>query len=217
MIDLIKQSIEYRSWGWNLVTLSFIATLFLYAIQVWTLSSQRAKIHRERSAEAVSVPLVALIGSVMAAFGVYGVFRSSLASALNGSQAIFYFLVYREVARQRRLTNSELLVGSGFLLAPFVMVLLGTEKSRELYMLILLFASLFPMAHQPYVMWRCKSAGVAEAKVFLSFSASSLFWWIYAIATGDPVLQIVNPISLVIMAITLSLMRKYRNTPALVS
>src|SRR3989344_1042367 len=84
MFDILAQTVEWRSWGWNLTTLTFLFTLFFTLLDGWGYKKQGETIWRNKSAESISVITFIYGASLCYSYAIYSVFIGSIAILFNG-------------------------------------------------------------------------------------------------------------------------------------
>src|SRR3989344_8841053 len=105
MEEVLRETLEIQNWGYNLLTLSFIATVFFTVLQAWGLWKQNRKIRRERSGTSVSVISFGYFGSYFFALLAYGVHLKSIAIVFNGLLGCLYIATLVEVWKDRKSTR----------------------------------------------------------------------------------------------------------------
>ncbi len=190
LFEWLEGSVEYRNCGLNISTFSFFATFLFTLLQCYALVGQDRSIRKEGSGESVSVVLFSYMTVVYLTFGYYGATHGSIGSVLNGLVGFFYIRVLLGLWKFKRFSKKELCLMAVFLLAGLTEVFLPW---KDLIMTLLMGAATIPLVQQVLVIRRNKNVGVLSIKFFVVFAASLTFWTIYAFATGNVPLQIVNP------------------------
>lgn len=201
-LQWLHSTSEWRHWGWNALTISFLATVAINVLHGWSVCQQAITIRRLRSGVSVSVPFFAFMSCTFFVFFCYGVIIDSLAAALNGALGCFYLAVVVQLWRVRRFTAFEKLL---ICTIPIAVASMLFAPYRELQLLVVLGAGLLPMLHQAWTIRRNRSIGAVDPRFLLVFLASSFFWTVYAFAIGDIVLEIINPIGLAIQSLIVAL------------
>ncbi len=207
----VQGTVEWQNWGWNALTISFIATVAFTLFQGWGLWKQDQTIRESRSGESVSVLFFSYFGCVFFSFLCYGFIIKSVAAAFNGLLGFLHVLVLVSLWRFKGFTPIEKLLAAAF---PLAIVAMVTVPWKNALLLLLMGGSLLPMAHQPWEMWRNKSAGAVDIRFIAIFMASTVFWTIYGFAIDNWVLEIINPSALTILVITSFFWFKYRRPSA---
>ena len=198
--------IEWQSWGWNAITVSFVATAAFTVFQSWGLWKQDETVRTRQSGASIAVLPFAYIGCVFLAFSYYGIAIGSAAATFNGLLGLLHVRVLASLWRFKRFTRAETILVAGF---PLMIVAMIVVPSRGTLLLVLMGGSLVPMAQQPLEMWRARSAGAVDIRYVAIFMTSSAFWTIYALAIGNRVLAIINPSAFAILATTAVLWVRY--------
>ncbi|MDE1874626.1 MAG: hypothetical protein KGI79_01680 [Patescibacteria group bacterium] len=208
MKAFIINSVEFRHWGWNAMTVAFIATVAFTFVQAWSLWIQAGTIWKKRSAESVSVPLFTFGCFACVGFAIYGYFIRSIATlASGGIQCLMYVPVVIGIIRFKRVRPYE-----WALVALFTAIgpLMAIVSRKDLFLFAIISVELFVLADQPYQIWKNKSAGAVNPKTMCVYLAACAFWTVYALMIHDWVLSVFNPLGVVILGTTLALWWRYR-------
>ena len=203
----MQDTVEWQNWGWNALTVSFIATVAFTVFQGWGVWKQNETIRMRRSGESVSVLLFAYFSCVFFSFLYYGFIVRSIAAACNGLLGFLHVLVLASLWRFKGFTSTEKVVVAAL---PLMIVAMATVPWKNTLLLLIMAGSLLPLAQQPIEMWRNKSAGAVDMRFVSIFMASTIFWTIYAFAIDNWVLKVINPSALAILVVTSSLWYRYR-------
>ncbi len=209
LLEIIVSSKEWQGFGFNSLTISFIGTIFFTLLQAWGLWSQHKTITKNKSGGAVSIGLFSYSTFSTITFFCYGLLTHGFAVIFNGLLLGFlYLIVLLDLVKFKKFTLSEKLITFGsFLFIPSIIFLPWKDAVLTLGMVI----SMFPLAMQPFEMWRKKSSLSVEIKFFGASALSNIFWFVYGISIGSLPLSIMNPISLIILSTTSYLWYKYRD------
>jgi uncharacterized protein with PQ loop repeat len=208
VIELIKNSKEWHSFGINTLTVSFFGTLFFTLLQTWGLWSQHRKIRANHFGGAVSISLFAYYTFGTLTFLCYGIITSNLAIIFNGFLlGVLYLFVLWDLILFKKFTNNEKLIAIGsFLFIPAIIFL----PWKDLVLTTGMVISMIPLSMQPLEMWRKKSAMSVEIRFIATSAIANIFWMIYGISVRSIPLSVMNPISLAILTITATLWFRYK-------
>ena len=94
-----------------------------------------------------------------------------------------------------------------FSLLPVVMAV--TPYKQQLF-LGMLAGLLVAFACPAYEIWRNRDAGIFEIRIDMATMSTNILWGVYAFMVWDVPLLLFNPLSFVLMVLTIFLWRKYR-------
>lgn len=209
-MDLLKDTLEYRNWGMNIATLSFVGTMFFTVLQGWALFAQNGTIRRERSGESIAVVYFVYGFCYFAAFFVYGVAKLSIAMALNGLLFVPYLPILVALMRYKGFSSGDWILFVLFsLMIPAVEVLKG--NARDVFVLVTLFGCLVPGVFQIAEILRTRSPGAIDPRFIVAFMGSSVFWFLFGTMTGNWIFIAFNPVSFALLGVTLALYLKYKH------
>jgi uncharacterized protein with PQ loop repeat len=203
----LRTTVEWHSWGYNALTISFIATVAFTLFQAWGLWKQIGTMRVRRSGESISLLLFSYLGCVFFSMLYYGLLVRSIAAVFNGLLGFLHVVVVVLLWRYKRIARAEMMLAATF---PLMIVAMVVVPWRDTLLLVVMAISLVPMAHQPLEMWRNRSAGAVDLRYVAIFMASAGFWTIYALAIGNWVLSIINPAIAAILVITALLYVRFR-------
>src|SRR4030043_255058 len=109
----MKEFMEVRNFGWNLMTFSFVTTLFFTLLQAYALIKQNQRILKTRSGESVSFIFFSYYGFSALAVIVYGLHKGSLALVINGLIGFLAMLVIINLLRFKKINLWERMMGFG--------------------------------------------------------------------------------------------------------
>lgn len=203
--------VELKHFGWNALTLSFLATTFFALLGGWSLVKQLRAVHRERSGQSLSVVWLAFFAASMAAGLPYGLEKQSLAMilhfALRMPQMVCLLIVLR---RHRPFTGPENLLFLGLALG---LAWMSVSDNRAPFFAFFTGAGVVGLMAQPREIWRQKSVGVVTIDILLVGLVAALFWLVYALAISDPTLFAITSLYVLVYIITLWLYFRYRVRP----
>ncbi len=178
--------VEYQQWGWNALTLSFLATVLLSIFDGYGLWDQRRKIKEEESVRSLGTIWFLNQMFVFAQFLLYGIYIRSFALAFHGLEFFLHLpillYIWKYHWKEKGTTAWE-----KFWLGTFVLTTAGIialpEWRTELFSVMYL-SRLPAFMNKPWAIWKEKSPGVVSIKMVLIFLAGSVFWVIYAFKFG---------------------------------
>ena len=208
-MDLFKSTIEYRSWGANVATYSFLGTMLFSLLQGWALFAQNGTIRRKRSGESIAVIYFVYGFCYFAAFFVYGVAKMSIAMAVNGLLFVPYLPILTALERWKGFSRADWLSLLAFsLMIPAIELLKG--DMRDVFVLLGLFGCLVPGIFQFMELLRTKSPGAIDPRFIVAFMFSCIFWFIFGLMTGNWIFVAFNPVSFFLLGSTLVVYLKYK-------
>jgi uncharacterized protein with PQ loop repeat len=208
VIHFFKNTVEWQGWGYNALTISFIATAVFTVIEGWGFWMQNISIWRKKSGESISVVLFIYFGCLFTTVIVYGYYINSMAALFNGMLGFLHLPILFGLWKYKGYTKLEI----GCLCAfPVMIPAMIFLPWKDLLMISMLFGSIIPLSMQLYEMWRAKSAGVVDARFIGVLIISTAFWVVYAFAIHNWVMEVIYPLTLVILI--LILMLHFRYTP----
>jgi len=206
ILEILRSTVEWQSLGYNALTITFLATLITTSLGGWGYIRQARAVWKKKSGESVSVTLFSYFGAFFLAFLVYGIATRRIAVAFNGLLGFFHVPILWGLWKFKGFSRAEKVLFWMFLGMIPAMAFL---PRKDLMLMVFMFGTLIPVAKQPYEMWQAKSAGVMDIGFVAVFLFSTFFWTIYAFAVRDWVMEIVNPIALVIVLAIAALWFKY--------
>lgn len=208
LIGLLKSTVEYRDLTTNgflsVGILTALGVVFFTCLQGYGTWEQGRTIWRKRSGKGVSSVMVIFSTCYFFAFFAYGMSQSSIAMALNGLLGFVFIPIVIGLWRFRGFSIAEWIYFAVCLALAPAMALV---ENKDLFLLVLLGAVIgtsIPQTVKAYQAWQASDPGAIEPKFFVVFMATNAFWFIYALAIGNWVLQIFNPISFANLSLTLT-------------
>lgn len=206
VIHFLKDTVEWQGWGYNALTISFIATAVFTVLEGWGFLMQNRSIWRNKSGESISVSLFIYFGCLFITVIAYGYCIKSIAAILNGMLGFLHLPILFGLWKYKGYTKLE----TGCLCVfPVMIPAMIFLPWKDLLMISLLFGSIIPLAMQLYEMWRAKSAGVVDARFIGILIISTAFWVVYAFAIENWVMEVIYPLTLVILILIFVLRFRY--------
>ena len=200
--------IEFDNFGWNVLTLSFFATIVFSLLGVFYLWRQFTEIWSNKSGKSVSVTWICyfLFGYIATLF--YGVHKDSLALVISAAlripiSALVLFGLWKFKGFKK--------IDQGIFFGSIVLMIAMIFSSEKVWFyLFFSFGSVISLATQPIEIWKNKSSGVVVIKVFVIYAISCLFWIPYAFITRNWALEFIVFSFFVISIATIILWFRYR-------
>lgn len=183
----LDQIIEVRDFGFNAITISFLAIAIISILQIRAAIKQNQKIRINKSGESWNLTLFAYLAAYFIAFIFYGVSRHSLALFLSGLPGFFYFPIMINIWKYKK--NSKLDKISALVLFAIIPLIAGTNH-KGAAILIMFAIGAVAMLLQAYKMIKGDNYNDVEPAFLFSFLISSIFWLIYSISTDDRIVII---------------------------
>lgn len=208
ILEIINNTVEFKNFGFNAVTTSFITTLVITMLQIIAAIKQKKKIKLNQYKNNWTLTLFAYLSFYFLAFIFYGISRNSLALFLSGIPGFFYIpilihiWVYKENSKLDRICSIAL-----FFMIPFIAI----SQYKGLVILFIFSLGAASMLMQTYKMIKAKDYKDVEPAFLFSFFISSLFWFIYATAINDQVVQVSSGLSLVFLGFLVSIYYQWKN------
>lgn len=200
--------IEFDQFGWNVLTLSFLATIFFSLWGLVGLWDQVRKIFKKRSGEAVSGMWFICAAALFGAELVYGFSINSAALIILAlCRFPLHIPILIGLAIYKGFTRFEWFVLIAMSVVLVVMLFVPFKGS---IFLVISMGVLIPTAAQPYEVWRLKSVGTLSIHLIVVYLTSSVFWAIYSFTAGDVFLVAFFLLSIIIFSCTVGLWFKYR-------
>lgn len=126
----------------------------------------------------------------------YGYYIKSIAAIFNGMLGFMHLPILFGLWKYKGFTKLET---GALCVFPLMIPAMIFLPWKDLLMISLLFGTIIPLAMQLYEMWRAKSAGVINARFIGILIISTAFWVIYAFAIENWVMEVIYPLTLVIL------------------
>lgn len=199
---------EIKLLGWNLLTLSFCGTIFFAIVSAWGLWQQSQKIWQNKSGESVAVFWFSYNIFLFFAGAIYGVALKSFAMVFNSCLlGTMHFPILIGLGKFKGFNKMQ---KSFFPLYFALLVLMAVLPQKEFLYLLFSSVNVVAMASQPWEIFKKKNAGMVEIRLQIIYFFSSCFWLAYAIMIDAWALEILVPIYLGLLALTVILWKKYQ-------
>jgi uncharacterized protein with PQ loop repeat len=206
VIHFFKNTVEWQGWGYNALTISFIGTAFFTILEGWGFCMQNRSIWQNKSGESISVSLFIYFGCLFITVIVYGYYIKSIAAIFNGMLGFLHLPILFGLWKYKGYTKLE---KGALYLFPLMIPAMIFLLEKDLLMISLLLGTIVPLLMQLYEMWRAKSAGVLNASFIGILIISTAFWVVYAFAIRNWVMEVIYPLTLVILILIFVLRFRY--------
>ncbi len=206
VIHFFKNTVEWQGWGYNALTISFIATAVFTVLEGWGFWMQNRSIWRNKSGESISASLFIYFGCLFITVIAYGYYIKSIAAIFNGMLGFLHLPILFGLWKYKGFTKLE--TGALYVF-PLMIPAMIFLPWKDLLMISLLLGTIVPLLMQLYEMWRAKSAGVINARFIGILIISTAFWVIYAFAIRNWVMEVIYPLTLVILILIFVLRFRY--------
>lgn len=200
---------ELQYWGWNVLTMSMVATILFTFWQSWGLVKQTKTISQRQSARSLSLPFFSFSAAMFLNQFIYGLACSSIAISFNGGllgilhvPVVIGYGKFRGISRTHGVMMMALV---GTVIAAVV-----TPYKREIYLAVSLL-SIAAAVLQPLEIWMRRSSGDINGRLILALASSSFFWTVYGVASWNIPMLVVSASFFIINMITFLLIRMFPN------
>lgn len=207
MLDLIKDSIEYQNFGRNLLTFSFLATIFLSLAQGYGIIAQFRKIRKNKAAGTIiNIFFVYNCLFCLSFFG-YGLLEHKLAFIFNGGLlGLLYIPVLIVLYKFKGFTKLDTILSClGLMILPAMIFL----PNRERVLMVSILLMLPTVGWQFIEFLRTKSLGELSLTYVAAFFINSVFWLIYSLAIHNLTMISLNAGTSTLYAIVIILSIKF--------
>lgn len=192
--------IELEQFGWNIVTFGFLGAMVTGALGFWGVFKQAQSIWQQRSGRSVSVILFTYGSLFFAAGCVYGISIGSLALIIMGGRVLVHIPVLIGLWKFKGFKWWETTLGLLFL-AIFVAML--TSSHQDWFYFILSLGATMSIVPQLVELLFNRCRGAVNVQFLWIMLIGATFWTFYALAIGNWVLSICNPLFTVFILATL--------------
>lgn len=207
MLDFILNSLEWKNFGWNSLTISFIATLILGTFQAWGLWKQHRTIKEKLSGECVPVLIFSYSACLFLSFLYYGFLIKSLAVIFVGLRVFLVIVLLYDLFKFGGFSTKEKLLSISFCAMIAAMIVV---PRKDIVLGLAMAGGLLPAVQQPIEIWRKKSVGSADVRYLTTILAATFFWAIYWMALGSVIFTALNLVFTLVILVTVLLWFKYK-------
>jgi len=201
--------IEFENFGWNVISISFTATIFFSILAFYGLLDQVYKIYKNKSVKAISSIWIICGPALFGAITIYGYSIDSLAITISGiARGPLHIPIIVGIFLYRGLSKIDL---AFIVFVIVILTLMWFSDHKDIYFIVITSGALIPTAIQPIKMWKEKNAGVVSLKMISIFTASTCFWIIYCTAIKDWPVLVFSSISLILFVLIIVFGIKYQD------
>jgi len=208
MLELIRETIEYKEFGLNALTISAIATILFTFLRAYGVCEQAKEIYKNKSGEAIDTVFYFYNFFYYFIFFVLGIKENSLAIIINGSLSFIHIPVLLGLIKYKSFKKLDII---------FILLMLIASSSVFYYphkdQILFAFSciSLIVIIKQSKEFLRKRSLGNFSLKYLQVFFVTNLFWCIFFAATGQWLLEVACVIGTILYALILILQRKWKS------
>ena len=200
--------VEFQDFGWNVTTVSFLATLFFTILSVWGLKDQSKKICETRSGESVSNLWYIGLAGLFTASLIYGWSIQSLAVMCSGGFRLPHIIVILLALIQFK--GFSYFDWTLFYCLFIGIIIMAITPYKEIMFSVISIGVVLPTAHQAWEIWRNRTSGSVSIKIIMIMILSSMFWVLYGWAINDMPVFIVSLLGMIIFIATAVLWFHFR-------
>lgn len=204
---MLEFFVEFKNFGLNQITFSFVGTVIMGFIFSWGLYKQIKTINSIQSGKSIPMSTNIYFALHFFTFSVYGIRLHSLAMILNGLIGFLWLGVYISAGRCGD-SSGKKIWHNIFLVFPIAMIF--TKNPGFLMGLMYVAASCF-LLQSPYEIIKNKRAGSVDLRYVLSFIANAVFWGTYSLYVKEFSLLIANIFGISVMLSVIFLYKKYKS------
>ena len=162
-----NQFLEYKNFGFNVLTVSAIATILFATLEGWAVVKQKQKILLNESGKSIANIMFILLTFVFISFIIYGIEIKSLVLIFNGILFLFYFSIIKGLYKYKGFSRLDKFVFLNCVFGILLMLVLKEKTEKELLFFLFISASLIASVWQPLELWKEKDPGSVEIKLVL--------------------------------------------------
>lgn len=203
----MKEFVELRDFGFNILTIMFFITLFFTILQAYALTMQNLKIVKNKSGKSVSFIFFSYYGFSALAVIIYGLYKSSLALTINGCLGFIVLLIILNLLRFKKISIKEKIIGlASVLVIPLIILI----PQKDLLFLIFGLIIQWSLLSQVVELWKNKDSGSVHPSQTIVSLFSGTFWLIYSIVMNIQPMILINSIGIVLWVFMLIFYLKFR-------
>jgi len=203
ILNFFTTSVEHKMWGLNAPTFWALGVNAFTAVEWWGLQKQNKRIWAERSGISVSVTLYTYTCPSFLAFIFYGIAIESISSILNGLViGVMEIPIVLGLWKFKKWGTREKMQFYVFLtIVPVMAAFAFTSWYNEMFLIVSL-GMIVAAASMPWELWKEEKTGDLEIRLLGAYLASTVFWWLYAFAIDEWVLEFLASFNLFFLSIT---------------
>jgi len=208
-LDIVKQTVEYQSFGWNALTIGATGGALILVFEIWALLKQVASIWRARSVKSLSAYWLGYIACYFAACIPYGLgVRGGLIIVTSALFVLAHIPLLWGIHRFRGFSALEIVsIGAFALMVPAMIQF--PSWSDALY-LAFSMGTVYAFVMQAWELWKTKETGALNLELLVTYLVATAFWTVYAFAIDALALKILNPALLVILSATIAMWIRFK-------
>ena len=191
-----KEFLEFKHLGFNVFTLSAMATIVFTVFEAWGLHKQSKLIREKKSGQSLDNYLFIYLIFMFVASIVYGIEINSLALIINGCLFLFCVPVLLGLGKYKGFSLKEKVF---FVFCFVVLVFMLLSDVKEFMFLFIMSGIILALLSQLLEINKNKDSGVVEIKLILVYFISTFFWVVYSFLADDLTLFFVTGTSLIIL------------------
>ncbi|MBU0625000.1 hypothetical protein KKF05_01515 [Patescibacteria group bacterium] len=192
--------IELEQFGWNMITFGFLGAMVTGALGFWGVIQQAQSIWSQRSGRSVSVFLFTHGSLFFAAGCIYGISIGSLALIIMGGRLLVHIPILIGLWKFKGFKWWETASGLLFLAVFVAMV---TSSHQDWFYFVISLGAAISIVPQLVELLIKPCRGAVDVRFLWIMLIGATFWTFYALAIGDWVLSIANPLFLMGVLATL--------------
>lgn len=213
ILEILRGTVEWREWGWNVQTFVACGAGFFSILQGVGVWKQGRRIWRDRGAPTISMPLFTYSMYYFFSFLLYGLEAKSITMTLGGPIGLLHIPLVAGVMRFERTSDKEKLF---LVLAPLMVVLMHAAilwGFHETLLMVYLFGVLGFMVPQASRAWKSPAPKDLDPTFILTFMVAAVFWTAFAFVVQSWSLQVFNPLAFVMWAFMFTMWWKKGREP----
>lgn len=206
MLEILKNTVEYKEFGFNTLTVAAIMTILFSFLQAYGIYKQGKEIWQKKSGEAIASVFFFYNFFYFFIFLIFGLMENKLAVIINGSLCFFYIPVLLGLKKYKKFSSLDRLMIILMLIASSS-IFFYPRKDQLLFAFSLI--SLIVIIKQFREFIKERQLGAFSKKYLQMFFVTGIFWCIYFAAIGQWLLEITCVIGTILYALILILQRRW--------
>lgn len=207
IFEIIRSSIEYKNFGANTITASFLATIFLSCFQIRAAIKQNRIIWRNEASNLWTLTVCAYFFFYFLSFIAYGINQKSAAYFFSGLPGLFYIPIIVGIFKFKKIKITDYIAS---LVLLIIAILMLEFENKGIFVLILFGIGAASLLILGYQMVRKNEYREIEPELLISFFVSAAFWLTYSISIGDRVVLTSSGISMLFTSVGLILYYRWK-------
>ncbi len=203
--------LELQNIGWNLLSLSLVATISFSMTGAWGIAKQAKNILATRSGASVNTKWNIVFAIMYATWFVYGAETHSMAIMVQSIMRVpFIAIVLVRLWQFKGYTRSEI---SMVVLFTSAFLVVSTTVYIDTAFTIVSYLGAAAASLQPLEIWKKRSVGVVSIEMMWIYLASVMFWLFYGLVAHDMRVFGMSIPYITIYSTTIGLYYHFRNNP----